>query len=102
MQRKQQAEQRQQEEANRREEAHWVVSNSACIPPMYPSTFTFLSERLSTGEVRTVVEDEQVVHGVRSGRMSFGDFNPSIEVLLYILLLLSCLQCVQELHKPTS
>lgn len=68
MQRKQQAEQRQQEEANRREEAHWVVSNSACIPPI------------------TVVEDEQVVHGVRSGRMSFGDFNPSIE----------------ELHKPTS
>ncbi|ELR15914.1 Mphase phosphoprotein 6, putative [Acanthamoeba castellanii str. Neff] len=68
MQRKQQADliaQQLKEEASQREAAHWVVSNpqAAIIPPT------------------AVVADEQVVTGVRSGRMSFGQFNPSIEEL---------------------
>jgi hypothetical protein len=99
MQRKQQADlvaQQLKEEASQREAAHWVVSNpqAAMIPPTYshrsrPSLcFTPLSMLpLVNAHVvhRAVVADEQVVTGVRSGRMSFGQFNPSIEVRLRVV-----------------
>jgi len=89
MQRKQQADlvaQQLKEEASQREAAHWVVSNpqAAVIPPTYSHHVPSHSLRCPLVHAnvvhRAVVADEQVVTGVRSGRMSFGQFNPSIEV----------------------